>query len=419
MTSDPADLERARAAPTEPGEPGDPEPTEAPPGTGRSWVKVSAVAMAVAVVFVAVRLLVPAHGDISRFVVAGSTFADKSHTPSQLHVFPTSDGYDGQFVWRMAADPAYLHTSRHLGMALDSPLRLQRIGYPALAWVLSWGNLALLPWALVVVNLVAIGAVSGVGAVIARDAGRSPWFGLLLAAVPGFAMTLSRDLTELCAVALLVGGLLAARRGRWWLVAGLWSFAVLTREQVVFPIAAYGLWRLWQIVRRRVRFGPADAAWLVPALAYAAWQVVVLQVDGHLPARSGVGANFGLPLAGLVSGVSYWVSHLPDGLEALYTNGLTTFEFAVLVGVVGAALLTPVPGREGWEKWMVVALALLGVTLTRQVWDVPADIRTLADLSVLAWVVLITWGRSRWLVPLASVQTIALAGAMAIRMASI
>ena len=194
---------------------------------------------------------------------------------------------------------------------------------------------------------------------------------------------------------------------------------MLTREQVVFPIAAYGLWRLWQIVRRRVRFGPADAAWLVPALAYAAWQVVVLQVDGHLPARSGVGANFGLPLAGLASGVSYWVSHLPDGLEALYTNGLTTFEFAVLVGVVGAALLTPVPGREGWEKWMVVALALLGVTLTRQVWDVPADIRTLADLSVLAWVVLITWGRSRWLVPLASVQTIALAGAMAIRMASI
>ena len=171
MTSDPADLERARAAPTEPGEPGDPEPAEAPPGTGRSWVKVSAVAMAVAVVFVAVRLLVPAHGDISRFVVAGSTFADKSHTPSQLHVFPTSDGYDGQFVWRMAADPAYLHTSPHLGMALDSPLRLQRIGYPALAWVLSWGNLALLPWALVVVNLVAIGAVSGVGAVIAHERG--------------------------------------------------------------------------------------------------------------------------------------------------------------------------------------------------------------------------------------------------------
>ena len=126
-----------------------------------------------------------------------------------------------------------------------------------------------------------------------RDAGRSPWFGLVLASVPGFAFTLGRDLTELLAVSLLAGGILASRHGRWWATARSWSLAVLTREQVLLAVVAFGLWRLWEVVRRRERPGIPDAAWLLPGLAYVAWQVVVFAVSSDLPARKGAGHHFG------------------------------------------------------------------------------------------------------------------------------
>src|SRR5919198_2782951 len=50
-----------------------------------------------ALTFVALRLAIAAHGDISRFVVAGTTFVDPARVPAgdgSLHVFPSA-GYDG------------------------------------------------------------------------------------------------------------------------------------------------------------------------------------------------------------------------------------------------------------------------------------------------------------------------------------
>jgi hypothetical protein len=382
--------------------------------------RVAAVALAAAIVFVVLRLVVAADGDLSRFVVAGTLFTDPAEAPASLHVFD-SDGYDGQFFWRLAADPAHLQADEHLGVRIDQPYRLQRIGYPLLAWVLSaGGTTALVPWALVAVNLAAMAALAWMGASMARDAGRSVWLGLVVAGVPGFAMALSRDLSDLLGAALFLGGLLAARRGRWWLAAGLWSYGVLTREQLVIPVAVFGLWRLGALVRRRSRVSAADAAWILPAVAFAGWQLVVLATSGRLPLTSATGNNLTVPLTGLAAGVGSWLSGLGDGPKGLGTGLVSLIELAALIALVAAALRAGAPGERAYERWMLVVLAAVALCLARVVWDPAADLRTLADLSVLAWAVLLFWGpRDRTVPLLVTVQGVALTGAVAIRLVSI
>ncbi len=381
-------------------------------------MKVAAAAAGIAICFVLLRLGIAADGDASRFVVAGTVRVDPSGVPDELHVFEGA-GYDGQFSWRLAADPTEIGTERHLGIELDSLMRSQRIGYPWLAWAASFGSLGRVAWALIIVNIVAIAALGGVGAVLAIEGGRSPWMGLVLAGVPGAAFVLARDLAELVAVALLAGGFLAIRRQRWWLAAGLWSYAVLTREQLVLAIAAFGTWRIVEVGRRRSRPDRRDLVWTLPALAFCTWQGVILTTQDGFATGSGVSPHLGLPFVGLVRGMGHWVVGLDDSLEQFVSHSLWFGLTALLAALATSALGTAVPREDIWAKWMVIAVAVLAAMLTHRVWDDPADLRTMSDLFVVSWILLLVWGRGAAIGRLAGAQAIGLTVAAAVRIAAV
>jgi hypothetical protein len=370
-------------------------------------VTVAAVAGAVALAFVVLRLVLAADGDITRFVVAGRTFVDPGHG---VHVFPSS-GYDGQFYWRLAVDPAEWSRSAH-GVTFDNAYRPPRIGYPLLAWLAAGGKAGLVPWTLVAVNVVAVAAIAGLAGRLAADAGHPAAYGLLVAAVPGLVMPLGRDLAECVTVACLLGGVLALRRGRPVLAAGLWSYAVLTREQALVTVAAYALWRLAPPVRRlalgagdepeRPRPGPADAAWAVPAAVFVAWQAVLWRSTGDLPAVSAGGANLVPPFSALVPGVADWVT---GGLPRLHTAAPLQLGATVVLVVAAARRARTVPADLGY---VVVAGALATVAATclaASIWRDPSDMRHLVDVSTWATLVLVI-GRKpppAWVVALVGV----------------
>jgi hypothetical protein len=79
--------------------------------------------------------------------------------------------YDGQFFYRLALAPADLRLEAQ-GVRLDTALRRQRPGYPALAWLLSCGRPTLVAWALLVVNVLGLGVLGLLGGLAAQDAGR-------------------------------------------------------------------------------------------------------------------------------------------------------------------------------------------------------------------------------------------------------
>ena len=343
-------------------------------------VHVGVLAAVVALGFVGVRWAVAADRDVSRFVVAGSDFVDARTVDPAIHVF-RGTGYDGQFYWRLGVDPADLDTGRTRGVRLDSEIRAGRIAYPLAAWGVALGHPGLVAWSLVLANCLAVGCVAGFAAAFAADRRLAPVWGLLVAMSSGLVMSLSRDLCEVVMVAALVGGALAVGRRRPAWAALAWSVAVLSHEQSLVVVGAYAAVRVVGLVRSRARPTAADAAWAVPVAVFAAWQVACRLAIGSFPILGSAGKNTDLPFVGLLPELRQWVTLDLSRQELLVLPQLALVVALVVVAAVRARRLDPA------DRWLVVALAatlLVPATLSRNVWQGPAELRTIVIVPTFA-----------------------------------
>ncbi len=354
-----------------------------------------------ALVLVFARLIFAAHHDITQFVVVGSANLVGHGLPPHIHVFggTTPTGYDGQFYYRQALDPFDVHRVA-FGIRLDGWYRLQRIGYPFLAWVLSAGGRpGLVPDALVAVNVVAFGAIGLFGGVMAHDAGRHASFGLLFPAFFGFVTSISRDLLEVTAAAFLLGGLVALRRGRYLIAALALSCDVLTKETDMFVVAAIGLVivllslvpRSWQNPRPPLS---ANLVWLLPVIAFAGLQLALYDATNVFVATSGANGNFGTPATAAVDAFNRYSSHPLRLANAIWLGEL------VVLGVVVLVALFSIRHTKALmhERLAFVVLIALALCLSTEVWYGQADFRAMAPLYELAMVILIGTKRRLWLV---------------------
>ena len=216
----------------------------------------AAVLLVLATGFVLVRLAVAAHGDISNFVQAGTQFTNPAAVAHGLAV-RAGAGYDGQFYYRLALQPWNLAWSAH-GITFDYALRRQRILYPWLTWIMSGGQAAAVPYALVVVNIVMVALMGLFSGRWAQSLGRHALWGLLPAGYFGMVWTLDRDLTEITAITLVVAGIVAWRSSRFLLAGLAFSGAVLSRETAMLVVAALLVTRIVDVVRRRGGLGRQD-----------------------------------------------------------------------------------------------------------------------------------------------------------------
>ena len=99
----------------------------------------------------------------------GTVYGNPARVPHGVFVLPRSTGYDGQFYYRLALDPANLHQTA-FGITMDAPYRFMRIGYSALAWLVSLGQRTAVPYALAAINVAALGALGYLGGLLAREA---------------------------------------------------------------------------------------------------------------------------------------------------------------------------------------------------------------------------------------------------------
>jgi len=374
------------------------------------------IAAAGALGFVLARCWLAAGGDITRFVRAAAPFADRDQTPRGLYVFP-SNGYDGQFYYRLALDPADLHRTA-FGITMDAPFRLQRIGYPALAWLLSLGQHGWVPVALAAVNVLAIGAIGLTGGLLARDCGRHALCGLLLAGYFGFFMSLGNDLTEPVAAACLLGGVLAYRRGRPVLAGLLFGYAALTRETALIVPLALAITRLAAVARgwgRGTGSGwgrpvAADLAWALPIAGYAAWQGVLRAATGQVILLSATASNAsqGLPFGAFIRALWLNLGLLWPPTGAAY---IWFLELAALLVVVAAAVavLRSASG-PAYERVAFAAFTIeLGV-LSASIWAGHADLRSLDESYLFAVLVLLGSRRSLRVVALCAALAAVVAG---------
>ncbi len=161
------------------------------------------------------------------------------------HIKSGSWGYDGQFYYQIARNP--LGAARFMD---NAPYRYQRLLYPLLAWFLSLGQASLVPYTLLLINLIAIvGGVEIIARLLSKH-GLSPWFSLALGLYYGLAVGLTFDTTEPFTCLLLALGAWELEKKQ-WLLAALWmGLATLSRETaVLFPLclaAAFAWNRHWK-----------------------------------------------------------------------------------------------------------------------------------------------------------------------------
>jgi hypothetical protein len=324
---------------------------------------VTVLSLAMVSGFVAIRCLT--HGDeLGSFVVAGSAFVHEAIPGVPVHA--QSTGYDGQFYYRLALDPLTRLKTAY-GITLDDPsYRQQRIGLPALSWLLHVIGISVTT-ALVLVNALSVILVGWLGARWAIDLGRSALWGLAIAASPALVIALARDLTEPLATAGLLAGLLLWSRCHRFMAACAFTMAALSRETVCAVLAGMALYWLWKAARDRSTSGAmgtslAAVGWLgVPFAVELAWQLYLRSVwGGALPAFAG--GHPGLPVLQAVesffsgaSGVGLSHQGLLDLIWIVERVALVAFLVVVATGLKRSAVAVDI--RVGWVAAVIVSLS--------------------------------------------------------------
>lgn len=262
-------------------------------------------------------------GDVAALVCAGTERIGRAPYEA-IHVGIRREGYDGQFYYALARDPWHRH-----GADMDcAPVRQARILYPATSWLLSGGDARRLLWAMPLVNLLAIGGLAGLGALLAWRRGLSPWWGVLLPLAVNVAMPALRDLTDVLST-FLVCGLLLAWLLRWpWWSLGLWAAgAMLCREPNVAVVVAVFLVAAWQ------RRGRECVALVTGMAVWGAWIGTVWALYGESPFHATGEGHFGAPLAGMLTCLRH-LGQMPSRLSA----GLQVMGLLLILAEIGLAL---------------------------------------------------------------------------------
>ena len=342
--------------------------------------------------FVLARWQIWARGHITLFIMAGHTYTNPAQLPRGVLRVPYQ-GYDGQFYYRLALDPADWSKTA-FGITMDQSYRYTRLGYPVLAWLGSFGQHQLVPVVLVAINLLGVAAVATLGGMFARESGRHALWGLAFAAYFGLVISVGRDTAEPLAEACMLGGLLAYRRARPVLAAVAFAYGAITRETILFAPAAIALIWLIAIARRRVRPGVADLAWVVPAAVYGVVELAVhLAVKGEFPLLANGGRNLAVPFTAMVDALRSDLHHIDTA--HLGVIDIALLEYATLAVFIFAGLavlfVTTAPVHE--RVAFVFFVLQLGL-LSDQIWTSTfGDARSLIEPYLLALILLLATPR--------------------------
>jgi hypothetical protein len=260
-------------------------------------------------------VLVSAGGDPLAFALLGTRFSEGDPQGSE--------GYDGQFAYQIALRP--LSAAPYL----DVPAyRYQRILYPMLAWLLALGRPELVPWALIAVNVAAIGLGTWATERLLMGLGASRWYALVYGLYAAQLLALRADLNESLAQALVMWAILAWAKERRWLAVVAFGLAALAKETALIFLAAYILYTLQ---RRAWRWTVTLGVGAIPFVAY---QLLLWSWLGEFGVGSGgAGATpfSPIPLGG-------WLEIAGVSINAFLLISLVVVPLSVLPAIAGIVL---------------------------------------------------------------------------------
>jgi hypothetical protein len=331
----------------------------------------SALLFALAALVIYVAAIMPAlmrHGfDVSTFIVAGDQHVDAAQVPSPIYVRANSDGYDGQFYYRLALAPFDLRQPLY-GVKVDEPAyRMQRIVYPVLAWAVSLGQPRLVPLALLLVNLTGIAAIAFLAIRLTRrlDLPALAPFAIML--WPGFLVTLTHDTTEILSAAFVMAALDRYFAGRLVAFAIFGAIATLTRETGALVLGGLFVYEVlsWNL-RRAIACGLA----IVPFLVWRQMQTVIW---GTVPSSAAMDV-LNWPLVGIMQAfgaILFGHYVIPTGIKGVIMRAYAFVSIAFLVGFSAITASRLVSGRQALVAAWLPLVALMSILGANGPWLEP------------------------------------------------
>ncbi len=314
-------------------------------------------------------------GDVMAFVRLGTRYGQGNPNGTI--------GYDGQFVYQIARQP--------LGAAayLDIPAyRYQRILYPLAGRWLAFGQPALIPYMLIILNLIALTVGSYIMSLILAQHGLSRWYAVTVGLFAGQLVSLRLDLNEPFALtfALLAiytfeketarqlknDGQFSYRLGAVYL-----SLSMLSKETSLLFVGGYLAYfflthKWWPLLETSlISLGP-----------FAIWQAILWATLGEIGLRSGgQGATaFSLiPFGGLLG---FGLQNLSTFITVLFLLGPLIL-FPCLALTINLIKQTKVTGSFSPITFILALHILMMATLPFSTYvDLPGVLRLTSGLVV-------------------------------------
>lgn len=287
-------------------------------------------------------------------------------------------GHDGKFFFVQANDPWMIDPGTHAAV-LDRPLyRAQRMLYPVLAGGGGLFTPGVIVWAMIVVNILAMGAGTWSTALVASRMGANEWWGLAFVLNPGFLSEINIGGAGVVAGAAAFTAVALIQRERLgWAVAAL-SGAVLAREAMLLVAFGVAFW-LWRFHGEKAR---AVLSASIPLAAAVLWGLYLRLRIGWEAGTEQV-QEIGLPFVGFFRAAQMWL----EGDTMSLIVGVT-----ILLVLLAFAVRTVFSDRL--IGWGFVGFVVLGVVFTAQVWLSYFDITRALAPATTAYVLLAFAARS-------------------------
>jgi len=175
------------------------------------------------------------------FLYLGRTFLEKDpQSPITKFVLanygvpPNEVGYDGQMYYYIALDP--LNAWRNL----DTPARYDRILFPLAAKIVALDDPFLLPYSMIIVNILSIVVGTEIISKMLKSKGLNPWFSLVYGLYIGQLFVISRDCIEAFSYMFVLLGIYSfENRRKTTESALLFTLALFAKETAILFIAGY------------------------------------------------------------------------------------------------------------------------------------------------------------------------------------
>ncbi|MEO0726904.1 MAG: hypothetical protein AAFZ63_20335 [Bacteroidota bacterium] len=186
--------------------------------------------------------------DPSYFILASEEFVVEEELVHDLTIF--KGGYDGQFYYRYAVNP-FSKDKRYVvdgvkekgqhGIKVDAPkYRRGRLTYPLAAWTLALGQAPLIPYTLILINLLGFILLIRIVKALVLHFGASWYYYYFPLLIGGLYFSVARDLPDLLVCTFLAWSYLCfLREERFWFVVASALLLLCKESSGIFLVPAY------------------------------------------------------------------------------------------------------------------------------------------------------------------------------------